>query len=111
MRRALKPLNHTMMSAIGAPIQLRMALNTGVALAGDIGSQMRRDYTVLGDVVNTASRMESAVAAPGQIVITRATFDQLGGRVDARSLGKISLRGRREPIEMFEIVPDPEPLD
>jgi adenylate cyclase len=100
MRRALNDLNAQMS---GPPLQLRMALNSGIALAGDIGSQSRREYTVLGDVVNTASRLESSVAAPGQILISRATYEQLNGSVQARPLGPVTLRGRREPIEVFEV--------
>jgi adenylate cyclase len=100
IRRAVKHMNET---AGGPPLRLRMALNSGIALAGDIGSPTRRDYTVLGDVVNTASRVESMVAGPNQIVITRGTFDRLDGSVPTRSMGPVTLRGRREAIEVFEV--------
>jgi adenylate cyclase len=90
-------------TAAGPPLRLRMALNSGIALAGDIGSPTRRDYTVLGDVVNTASRVESMVAGPDQIVITRGTFERLDGSVPTRSMGPVMLRGRREAIEVFEV--------
>jgi class 3 adenylate cyclase len=87
----------------GPPLKLRMAINSGVALAGDIGSPRRREYTVLGDVVNTASRLESTVASPGQIVIGKATYDRLTPDIQARSLGVFTLRGRRDSIEVFEV--------
>jgi adenylate cyclase len=87
-----------------SPIELRIAINSGMALAGDMGSPKRREYTVLGDVVNTASRLQ-AITPPGGILISRATFDRLNGRLAARSRGTVSLRGRVAEVEIFE-VPD-----
>ncbi len=87
----------------GPPLKLRMAINSGVALAGDIGSPRRREYTVLGDVVNTASRLESEVAKPGQIVIGKATHDRLTPEIKARSLGIFNLSGRKDAVEAFEV--------
>ena len=100
IRRAVKVLNE---GSADPPLQLRIALNSGIALAGDIGSPTRRDYTVLGDVVNTAARVQSTVANPDQIVITRATLARLDSDVPTRSLGAVMLRGRREATELFEV--------
>jgi adenylate cyclase len=85
-------------------LHVRIAIHTGMAMAGDIGSPKRREYTVLGDVVNTAARIEETVAGPGQIVITRATFDRLQGKTPARSLGMRQLRGKGKEVEVFEVV-------
>ena len=103
MRRALAALNEERPDAV---LKMRVAIHTGVALVGDIGSPKRREYSVLGDVVNTAARIEESVAQAGQIVISRATFDRLNGQIPARSLGPVALRGRSEPVEMFEIPAD-----
>jgi adenylate cyclase len=89
----------------GPPLKLRMAINSGVALAGDIGSPRRREYTVLGDVVNTASRLESEVATPGQIVIGKATQDRLTPDIKVRSLGQFTVSGRKDAVEVFEVEP------
>jgi adenylate cyclase len=103
MRAALAQLNAELG---GTPIQVRMAINSGNALAGDIGAPNRREYTVLGDVVNAAARIEANVAGAGQIVLTRATSDRLTSQHVLTSLGTITLRGRREPIELFVLGED-----
>lgn len=88
---------------LGEPLQVRIAANTGVAVTGDVGSSKRREYTVLGDVVNTASRVQSTVARPGQVLITRATYEPVHNNVRARSLGAFDVRGRSAPVEVFEV--------
>lgn len=86
-------------------MQMRIAINSGTAMAGDIGSPRRREFTVLGDVVTIASRIESSIAKPGQIVISRDTLDRLKRKVNATSLGQVELRGKQNEIEVFEVVP------
>jgi adenylate cyclase len=100
--RELEKLNQ---ETSGPPLKLRMAINSGVALAGDIGSPRRREYTVLGDVVNTASRLESEVADPGQIVIGKATRERLTPDIQVRSLGVFNVSGRQDAVEVFEVKP------
>ena len=98
MRRALADLNLT----IGeTKLQMRITINTGVALTGDIGSPRRREFTVLGDVVNTASRMEDEVAGPGEIVISGSTYERVKTKVKARPLGSRTLRGRATALDML----------
>ena len=86
------------------PIRMRIAINSGPGLTGDIGSPRRREFTVLGDVVNTASRIESSVAQPGQIVISQFTKDLLGPGFEFRKLGSVTLRGRDSALTVFEVV-------
>jgi class 3 adenylate cyclase len=83
---------------------MRIAINSGRALTGDIGSSKRREFTVLGDVVNIASRMESSVAQPDQIVVSGHTRDRLGGRFTLKPLGGVALRGRDAPLDVFEVI-------
>jgi adenylate cyclase len=101
MRRELQRINA---DRGDAPIRVRTAINSGRALTGDIGSPRRREFTTLGDVVNTASRLESSVAAPDQIVISEATRVRLGAAFQIRSLGRVKLRGRQSEVEAFEVL-------
>jgi len=100
MRSALADMNKGL---AGEPLGMRIAINSGVALTGDIGSPRRREFTVLGDVVNVCSRLESTVCKPGQIVCTRATLDRATKSYTTTSLGMVSLRGRQSEMEVFEI--------
>jgi adenylate cyclase len=85
-------------------IRMRTAINTGRALTGDIGSPKRREFTVLGDVVNTAARLEATVAQPDQIVISDQTRQRLGDAFQLRPLGVVSLRGRESNLATFEVL-------
>lgn len=99
MRRGIANLD------IQPPIQLRIALNTGRATVGDIGSPKRREYTVLGDVVNTCSRLMTEACGPNQIVLSAATRRVLGDVGPVEPLGPVTLRGRAEVVDLFELDP------
>ena len=100
MRKALAAFNA---KCIQPELRIRIAINSGYALVGDIGSPKRREFTVLGDVVNTASRLESAVAQPDQIVISGATYQLVKDEIEARALGSVNLRGRSGPVDIYEV--------
>lgn len=103
MRKALAELN---LQTSGPKLSMRIAINSGVALTGDIGSPKRREFTVLGDVVNAASRIEDEVAGPGEIVISGATYERIKNHVKVRPLGSRSLRGRATPLEVYAVEGD-----
>ena len=103
MRRELARLNG---ERDAAPIRIRTAVNSGRALTGDIGSPKRKEFTTLGDVVNTASRLEANVAEPDQIVISSTTRALLGAAFQVRSLGHVKIRGRQSEVEAFEVLDD-----
>jgi adenylate cyclase len=86
------------------PIEVRIALNTGEAIVGDIGSQRRVDYTVLGNAVNVAARLEEFVAQPGDIVIGPETYAGVRDRFSCAQLGFFSLKGLSTQVPLYKVV-------
>ena len=87
-----------------APVRFRLGLNSGEMLAGNMGSQERMEYTVVGDAVNLASRL-SAAAEGGQVVITEQVYRQpeVCERFKARPHRSIRLRGIQHPVMTYII--------
>ena len=89
------------------PLQVRIGINTGVVVVGNMGSARRLSYTVLGSPVNLAQRME-ANAPSGGILIAQRTNELLQGAIPTRSAGRIRVKGLDEPVEVYEVI-DPGP--
>ncbi|MBI3096644.1 MAG: FHA domain-containing protein [Planctomycetes bacterium] len=89
----------------GVNYNLRVGINSGTVLVGWVGSLKLMEYTVLGDTVNIASRLE-ALAQPNTLCIGEKTHSLLNGAVPAKSLGKRQLRGREQEIGVFEVTAD-----
>jgi adenylate cyclase len=87
------------------PVQLRIGINSGPVVAGDLGSERRVDYTVLGNTVNVAARLEALVAQPGETVVGPATAAALGKELRTESLGPQPLKGIQEAVEVFRVAP------
>jgi len=87
----------------GPAFRIRIGINSGNAVAGEIGSINKKEYTVLGDTVNTASRLESSVAKPGSVVIGANTHAMVEGLFECRSLGSFSLKGKSLEVPCFEV--------
>jgi adenylate cyclase len=80
-----------------------IGINTGKAVAGNMGAEDRLEYSVIGDIVNTAARIANAAPA-GKIWIGVNTYAQVKDYVRVEPLGSLSIRGKREPIEAYEVV-------
>jgi adenylate cyclase len=94
----------------GPEFRVRIGINSGKAVAGEIGSVNKKEYTVLGDTVNTASRLESSVAKPGGVVIGQQTLALVEGRFECRPLGRFALKGKEKEVLVYEVVaPSPSP--
>ena len=87
----------------GITLTIRIGLNTGLVVVGAIGDNLRMDYTAVGDTTNVAARLEHE-AAPDQIVISEATYRLVAGYCTTRALGAFSLRGKAEPVRVWEIL-------
>ena len=88
---------------------IRIGVNTGRVIAGNFGSPDRLEFTVLGDVVNIASRLES-IADPGSILAARETVERARSAFGFQELGARTLRGRSGTVEVFQVtgpLPDP----
>ena len=81
----------------------RVALNSGPVVVGDIGSARRVDYTVLGNTVNVAARLEALVARPGDVVLGPETWRLLGGQIPAEPLGEHQLKGLQQKIMAYRV--------
>ena len=89
----------------GAPLRVRIGLNSGTALVGNIGSDTRLNYTAIGDTVNLASRLESANKFFGTgIIIGEATRREAGERIIVRELDRIAVYGKSEGSAIFELI-------
>jgi adenylate cyclase len=85
-------------------VHVRIGINTGLVVAGDIGSARRVEYTVVGNTVNIAARLQALVAKPGSIVIGEATQRALGGRFPTVDLGQQVLKGIVQPVRAFDVL-------
>jgi adenylate cyclase len=102
MQEALMALNASREGV--RPIQMRIGVNSGTVVVGDIGSPQRKDYTVIGDVVNIASRLESSVAKPGQVIIGESTYESAKHSYHCEPLDEVRLKGKRESVRPFLVV-------
>lgn len=93
------------------PVRVRVGINSGAAVVGNVGTEKRVDYTVLGSSVNVASRIESGVAKPGQLVISQNTKDRLAGRYVMEELGEFSLKGLQQTMAAWRVDDDAASTD
>jgi predicted ATPase len=87
----------------GIDFRIRAGINSGPVMVGNVGSDLRYEYTALGDAVNVAARMQTA-AEPGTIVITEMTRRLTGDTFDLDDLGEIEVKGKTEPIHAFRVI-------
>ena len=103
MQASLSRYNATLRKQIGCELEMRIGINTGVVLAGPIGSHRKRAFTVMGDAVNVAARLEHA-APVGSILIGEATRAYLGGSFRLRLRRSVRIRGKDTPVRSYVVL-------
>jgi adenylate cyclase len=86
--------------SLGEPLQLRISINSGKAIIGDVGSSKRVDYTVLGSTINLAARMEG-ICLPGECVVSEATYKLLRLPQSFEPMGDFRFKGIDRPIAVY----------
>ena len=84
------------------PLRVGVGINTGKVVAGSIGGAGRLNFSVVGDAVNVAARVEAATRTVGEdLLVTRATCDALTRELPVASRGTVPLKGKAEPVEVL----------
>jgi class 3 adenylate cyclase len=86
----------------GIDFRIRAGINTGPVVVGNVGTDLRYEYTALGDAMNVAARMQAA-ADPGEVLITDATRRLLGDAFELGDLGPIAVKGKAEPVHAYRV--------
>ena len=111
-RQRLEEINASVEPFKSRPVGQRIGLNSGEVLVGNIGSRRRFNYTVMGDAVNLASRLEGANKYfSTTIMASQATVDLAGPAFAWRELDWIRVKGRAEPVRIYEALADGAPSD
>jgi adenylate cyclase len=103
MKQGAAKLKAEIFENFGVELQFGIGINTGQAIVGNMGSDFRMDYTVIGDTVNTAARLESN-AAKGQIIISDTVYQLVKEQVEVNDLGELKVKNKKEGIHAYEVV-------
>ena len=104
MQRRMKTLADEIKIS-GYKLSMRVGINSGIVMAGNMGSEERFDFTVIGDNVNIASRLESLNKMYGtEIIISESTMKKIAGRLAVRELDSVKVKGKRQDIKIFELI-------
>lgn len=105
MQKQLAALRPVWKKAGKPPLEVRIGVNTGTMIVGNMGGRDRFDYTVIGDSVNLASRLEGANKQYGSnIMISDFTYQHVKGHVAVRELDLIQVKGKSEPVKVWELL-------
>jgi len=99
----LQPYKAEMLERWGVPLDVRVGVNTGLVVVGAVGSDLKVEYTALGDAVNVAARMEQT-ADPGTVRVTDETWNLIADHFEGDELGPVEVKGKSEPVSAVRVV-------
>ncbi len=100
--RAIADYSERLNRERGLRLSARVGINTGLVVVGTIGSDLRMEYTAMGDAINLAARMEQT-AQPGSVQITAETHKLVAPHFHSEDLGLMEIKGKNEPIQVFNV--------
>ncbi len=87
----------------GIDFRIRAGINSGPVVVGNVGTDLRYEYTALGDAMNVAARMQAS-ADPGSVLITASTHRLLGDAFETEDIGEIVVKGKAEPVHAYRVL-------
>lgn len=103
IQAALRPYAAEVREQHGLEFGLRVGINTGLVVVGEFGSDLRMEYTAIGDAINLAARMEQT-ARPGTVQITEETYKLVAPLFEFEPLGGIEAKGKAEPVIAYRVI-------
>ena len=103
IQKAMLEYNAKVKRNLGVNFKIRAGLNTGLAVVGSIGDDLRMDYTAVGDTVNLASRMQS-IARPGTILVSQNTYKRVKKKFIFTFMGRVKVKGKESPLAVYKLI-------
>ena len=98
---AIKPYSEQIKERYGIDFDVRVGINTGLVVVGAVGSDLRMEYSALGDAINLAARMEQT-AEPGMVHVAHDTYKLAKNLFEFKALGSIEIKGKNEPVLAYQ---------